>query len=359
MGRIVSMRARVALMLLSILVAACSAAERPPGGAATTAASPGAVVSTSAGTVVTPASAAPAPTTAAQVLPSSDGEGSGPASTVAPHAFDYETAAAYQRTSETGMGRIAWYKTSVVPSEWLYSGFPTPSFVADPFGYDRSWARVADAAECCHTITRTDDGWIGVGPAGVGSSACAAPLAVWHSPNGVDWEVMTAAAFGDDGPCSAVHLVEHGGSAAFFAGGRGGEVWVSHGLEHWIRASFLPHEEGTDTFITAIVAGPAGFAAFGVRVAHEPTARSETGIRLGPYPMEWVGWTSSDGLEWRVVNMARMFGTPWCKPNHPVPCGYIDAMMTHDGIIAYIHQAADSTVPDMRDGWALWIGLVE
>ncbi len=57
--------------------------------------------------------------------------------------------------------------------------------------------------------------------------------------------------------------------------------------------------------------------------------------------------------------MAEMFGQPWCQPNRPEPCGHIDAMMTDDGIVAYLHQASDSTVPDMRDGWALWVGLVE
>lgn len=352
-------RSPIVGLLVSTVFAACS--STPTSGSSPNPELPREPTTTAAPAVASNPSPEAPDTTEAPSPPGSQPVAGSATTTPAATAFDYGASAVYQRTSETGMGSIAWYKTSVVPSDWLYSGFPTPSFVADPFGYDRSWARVADAADCCDTITRTADGWIGIGPGGGsgGGIGCASPLAVWESPDGFAWNVLKPEALGADGPCAAAHLVEHRGSAAFFANGRGGQVWVSHGFEEWHRADFSAHEDGTDTYVTAIVAGPSGFAAFGVRVAHEPTARSETGIRLGPYPMEWVGWTSSDGVRWRPVNMAGMFGSPWCKPNHPVPCGYIDAMMTDDGIVAYIHQAADSTVPDMRDGWALWIGLLE
>ncbi len=183
-------------------------------------------------------------------------------------AFDYESAAAHAATSSTEMGTIEWYRTSVVPSDWLYSGFPTPTFVADPFAYDRTWARVQEAAACCQTITRTDDGWLGIGPSADGARCT---LSVWESPNGVDWFESYAVPFGADGPCSAGKLVEHGRSAAFFGGGpTGSAVWVSHGLETWSMVDVDFTEEGTDTFITSAVAGPSGF---GISGCVSPTNR--------------------------------------------------------------------------------------
>jgi len=39
------------------------------------------------------------------------------------------------------------------------------------------------------------------------------------------------------------------------------------------------------------------------------------------------------------------------------PCGPIEAAAISDGVVTYVHQATDSTVPDLRDGWALWMGV--
>lgn len=328
---------------MAVLVGSCS-----EGGVDPTAASPAVATTATTMPALTTTVSAPQASFAPTTVPQTDGE-----------AFDYETVAVFQHTSVTPLGTIEWYKTSVVPSEWLYQGFPTPSFVADPFEYDRKWARVANNAQCCSTVTRTDDGWVGIGPS-EGAAVSCPPLSVWTSADGLDWTVLHDDPFGSDGPCAAYGLVEQGGSAAFTGTGRSGSaIWVSHGMEQWQRVDIDFTEEGTDTYVTSVAAGPAGFAIFAVRVSHEPTARSESGIRLGHYPFEWVAWLSSGGGEWRRANMAQMFGTPWCKPTHPSPCGHIDALMTDDGILAYVHQAADSTIPDMRDGWALWIGLIE
>jgi hypothetical protein len=304
------------------------------------------------GEVAAPIGPQPVALTVPEPLPGADG---GPL-------FDYEAVATEESTANTALGTVRWMRTSVVPSEWLYSGFPTPSFVADPFSYDRTWRDVAEGAPCCLKVTRTDLGWIGVGSTDR-TRRCGESTEVWTSTDGATWELLNDAGFGNTGPCEVARVVEFGGSAAVLgvgeigSGARVGAVWVSHDLEDWVRKDFDFEKPGMETFVTSAVASPRGFALFGMRVSHEPTAKSETGIRLGPYRFEWAGWFSPDGMSWRSENMVTMFGNPWCRPNRSSPCGYINATVNADGFVAYVHQASDSTIPDLRDGWALWIGV--
>jgi hypothetical protein len=278
--------------------------------------------------------------------------------------FDYAAVAGQGETVDTPLGRITWFNTSVVPSDWLYAGFPTPSFVTDPFSYDRSWQDAADAAPCCLSVTRTDGGWLGIGGVDDGGR-CSSSAEIWSSADGEMWELQMERAMGTDGPCDVANVVEFGGSVAVLgvgesaSGGRVGAVWVSRDLLTWIRTDLDFEKQGMDTYVSSVVASPSGWGIFGMRVSHEPTSRSETGIRLGPYPFEWAGWFSSDGATWKPVNMAEMFGLPWCRPVHPAPCGRIEATVIRDGLVVYVYQAADSTNADLRDGWALWVGVLE
>ena len=135
------------------------------------------------------------------------------------------------------------------------------------------------------------------------------------------------------------------------------EIWFTADGESWKQLSdhaFGP--TGLDSCsVTSVVGGNSGWFMLGMRVSDEPTAKSPTGIRLGPHTVAWVGWASPDGITWEPFDIAAIIGDPWCESPGPERCGRIVATATPDAIVTYVHQSGDD---DLRDGWTLWIGLL-
>jgi len=123
-------------------------------------------------------------------------------------------------------------------------------------------------------------------------------------------------------------------------------AWVSDNLPFgWKRVFVDFGEEGTDTQLTSVVAGDAGWVIFGIRVSHAP-----------PQSVEWVGWASTDGITWEELPMADVFDT-LCEPNEHDHCGLIKAHMLDDAIVAYA-WTWPPTEHHSVTAWELLIGVV-
>jgi hypothetical protein len=305
---------------------------------------------------------------------------------------------------DTALGAVTWRQASSIPLD-LVGGdqLPDPSH-----RWENRWLALYESAQdatgACFEIFEETSGYLGLGPCAAdwlpqhswhvevgGGPRIWEPNdrkwnwlnQVWFSPDGVDWN-QTTQAFPDSTAVVAAEpwsVAERDGQWVVIGasgvsrdaetlpedqtkverriaeldvntGGldvpRSAEpaAWVSDNLPFgWKRVFVDFGEEGTDTRLTSVVAGEAGWVIFGIRASHAPTQ-----------VVQWVGWVSTDGITWEELPMADVFDTP-CEPTEHDHCGLIKAHMLDDAIVAYAWTwppGEEHALPT----WALLIGTV-
>lgn len=295
----------------------------------------------------------PSTTTTAAPVPSTS-----PSTTLGYRSLGEEVA-----VSESVLGPVTWRHASSIPGELVLTGdLPGPMH---QWAYD--WlVRYENAHEvtgACFEIYEEGAGYLGLGPCPndwlpeaswdalanrtwyIGWGAIE-PVWIWFreawfSPDGEAWGQMTQT-FPDstavvtaepwsvaerDGRWVVIGATGISGDAdipwLIVPKGAQPAAWVSDDLATWepVMADF--GKEGTDTRLTSVVAGGAGWVIFGIRGSQEP-----------PRTAQWVAWASTDGITWEELPMAGVYDDP-CEPKRYEHCGLIKAHMLGDDIVAY------------------------
>jgi hypothetical protein len=338
-------------MVLAAVVAGCDSTAEDA--AATD--SPGAAPSTTA--------------TTAPVTPTA------PASTTTSTTPRYGLLGEEVAVSESALGTVTWWHVPSIPLELLETGgIPSPGH-----NQEHRWPALYDNAHAvtgaCFDIYEEAGGFLGLGPCPTfwapwatdqqqpeatwgGPRGWAADQSewiwlkeVWYSPDGESWDRApeafpdgTAAVeaqpwsvaerdgrwvvIGATGVTEDADVIPDEGDWSDVNGMRVRRsaqpaAWVSDDLATW---SLLPvdfSESGTNTRLTSVVAGEAGWAIFGIRSSQER-----------PWLAEWVAWASTDGSRWGELPMTGVYDAP-CEPVLSEHCGMIKAHMVDDVIVVY------------------------
>lgn len=306
--------------------------------------------------------------------------------------FDYRSVAVEEVASTTPMGTITWLRAGHVPGDWLDREFPSLEDVnaVTPQESAALDAAFASAPCCLSVFPDHSGGFIGVGATGptnqvaadLGAACPAAAPAwseVWYSPDGTVWEQRSPRAFGAagidaclDGPWllaagSGALILQFASRALPFAIDSAATetmppvmtTWASDDLITWRSGTLDIEQEGMSTRLTGGVGTTEGWAVFGMRVSEEPSARSESGIPLGPFTVEWAGWATADGVNWESLDAPSIFGEPPCTPAGAHLCGWIQADEIGDAVVAYLRYWDEGEFPRHDDPWILWIGVFE
>jgi hypothetical protein len=363
------------VIVLAAVVAGCSSSAED--GVAE--ASPGMAPSTA--TPATTTTPAPAPATVS------------PTTTTAPR---YGLLGEQVAVSESALGTVTWWQVPSIPLELLETGgIPSPGH-----NQEHRWPALYKSAHtvtgACFDIYEETLGYLGLGPCPEtwapwatdqlqpeatwgGPRGWSADISewiwlkeVWFSPDGESWD-RAADAFPDAtaaveaqpwsvaerdgrwvviGATGVTEAADGVPDEWVFSDVKGLRVrrnaqpaaWASEDLATW---SLLPvdfSEVGTNTHITSVIAGDAGWAIFGIRSSQKR-----------PWLAEWVAWASTDGSRWDELPMTGIYDTP-CEPILSEYCGMIKAHMTEGAIVVY---AWTWPVPnEWSEGadWRLFIG---
>lgn len=307
---------------------------------------------------------------------------------------------------DTALGTVTWRQASSIPLDLVQGqAFPDPSH-----RWADSWlALYEDAQEAtgsCFEIFEVPAGYLGLGP-------CAAdwlPQQSWYvesfggpriwEPQDRKWAWMNEVWFSLDGklwnqttkafPDSTAAVAAEPWSVAekdgrwvvigatgvsrdaetpledrtqterriaeksFNSGGldvprsAGPAAWVSDDLAFGWKQVFMDFaEEGTDTQLTSVVAGELGWAIFGIRTSQE-----------SPGVVEWVAWTSTDGIGWQELPMVGVLDAP-CQSTPQQHCGVIKAHLLDDAIVAFAWTWPPADEHHEFIAWRLLIGAFE
>jgi len=273
--------------------------------------------------------------------------------------------------SESVLGTVTWWRVLSVPLELVMEDhFPAPSH-----GWDYRLPALYENAQtvtgACFEIYEEGAGYLGLGPCPKtwalrehDESGWDVPgdwaadfskwlwlAEVWSSPDGESWDRATDA-FPDPGAAVEAQpwsVAERDGRWVVIGATGVTEdadivpvewdwsdilglrvrrsvqpaAWVSNDLATWSPLPVDFSESGTNTHLTSVVAGEAGWAIFGIRSSQER-----------PWLAEWVAWASTDGSTWEELPMTGVYDAP-CKPALAEHCGMIKAHMIDDAIVVY------------------------
>jgi hypothetical protein len=295
--------------------------------------------------------------------------------------------------SESALGTVTWWHVPSIPLELVDAGgIPSPGQ-----RWDHSLPALYENAQtvtgACFEIYEQAPGYLGLGPCprawalrDQDESGWNLPrrwwqadfsewlwlTEVWFSPDGESWDRAPGAfpdttaavearpwsvaerdgrwvVIGATGVTEDADVVPDEGDWSDVLGLRVRRsvrpaAWVSNDLATWAPLPVDFSKGGTNTHLTSVVAGEAGWAIFGIRSSEER-----------PWLAEWVGWASTDGSRWEELPMTGVYDEP-CRPVLSEHCGMIKAHLIDDAILVY---AWTWPVPNRwweGSEWQLFIG---